>query len=81
MLQPPFRIVKALRRGEGIDILCSLLEAACAPLPGQLNTPLDSWRKEKEREERLQGKRDRDRGRETEKEGTKQEGMKSTCFL
>lgn len=67
MLQPPFRTVKALRRGEGLAILCSLLEAACAPLPGQLNTPLDSWRKEKER--KLQGKRrktvrDRDGGRE-----------------
>ena len=73
MLQPPFRTVKALRRREGIAILCSLLEAACAPLSGQLNTPLDSWRKEKEREGRLQGKR-----RKKEKDGGGREGRNKT---
>lgn len=76
MLQPPFRTVKALRRREGIAILCSLLEAASAPLPGQLNTPLDSGRKEKEREGRLQGKRRKKERKRWRGEGRKEQNRK-----
>lgn len=76
MLQSPFRTVKALRRGEGITILCSLLEAACAPLPGQLNIPLDSWRKEKERG-KFVGQKEKKSKRQGWREGRK-EGRNET---